>query len=625
MIVPMMKVSLVVSDGDSRTALKKLRNEGVLHLESRPHGSGENLESLLEMRTRVISALGKLDGSVKSESDSSSHDGLHSRELVLALVEEIISIEERIRELREKIGEITRQISLLGPFGDFEPGDLDFLGANQIDMCLFRDEVALTRSLRDAGATIFQFGKRGKLLTFAAVFFDGIPELAVDKAVILPKSGLNELNLMKNEVIGHLENLKSKLLDFSKSRLVIEQVLSRIEQDIEFESLATGMPDESGLRWLSGFAPANRLQSIRTLSSAEGWGILIQEPNQDDQPPTLIENGPKIRIIQPVFDFLETLPGYREYDISAHFLVYFSIFFAMLVGDAGYGMISLFTALILIIRSLQKGRRVIDAVKLLTVLSIITVLWGTITGNWFGSKTLAGLGFFRMLTIPSIAAYPDIFPGLEVDPRQRVMWLCFLLGLSQLTLANIMNFIRDFPKLRALAQFGWTVFIGGLYFLVLWLVIGVFMPRFAVYMIAGGIFLVFLFGEQGNGVGFFRGILKGFRGAFATFLSAISGFSNILSYIRLFAVGLATFYIASTVNSLALPMLKSFTLPIGIIIIAFGHGLNLLMAALSVVVHGIRLNMLEFAGQLGMEWTGKKYSPFEVRALEENNSQGVSL
>jgi len=625
MIVPMMKVSLVVLDGDSRVALKKLRKEGVLHLESRAHGFGENLESLLEMRTKVLVALNKLDSSVKSEAVDASHGELRNREAALALVEEIISTEERIRELSERIGKITYQISLLEPFGDFEPSDLDFLGASRINVCLFRDEIALARSLRDAGATIFQLDKRGKQLSFAAVFLNGIPELAIEEAVTLPKHGLNELISMRGEMIGRLENLKGKLLDFSRIRLVVERTLSGIEQDIEFESLATGMPDEGGLRWLSGFVPANRLQSIRTLGSAEGWGILIQEPRQDDQPPTLIENGPKIRIIQPVFDFLETLPGYREYDISVYFLVYFCIFFAMLVGDAGYGVIFLLTALALIIRSLRNGRRVTDAVKLLTVLSIGTILWGTVTGNWFGSKTLAQLGFFRMLTIPSIAVYPDIFPGLETNPWQKTMGLCFLLGLSQLTLANIMNFIRDFPKLRSLAQLGWTAFIGGLYFLVLWLVIGVPMPRFAVYMLAGGISLVFLFGEQGAGVGFFGGMLKGLGGAFSTFLKAIGGFSNIVSYIRLFAVGLASFYIASTVDSLASPMLKDFTLPIGIVIIAFGHGLNLLMATLSVVVHGTRLNVLEFAGQLGMEWTGTKYSPFRLWISDENNSQGVSL
>jgi V/A-type H+-transporting ATPase subunit I len=134
---------------------------------------------------------------------------------------------------------------------------------------------------------------------------------------------------------------------------------------------------------------------------------------------------------------------------------------------------------------------------------------------------------------------------------------------------------------------------------------------------------VILFGEQDSEITFIKGVLKGVGGAFTTFLDAISGFSNIISYIRLFAVGMSSFYIASSFNNLASPMLKGWTIPFGLIIIAIGHGLNLVMALLSVVVHGIRLNMLEFSGQLGMEWTGIEYNPFRVRISEENNNQGV--
>lgn len=617
----MKKVSLVVLDKDTRIALKKLRNEGVLHLESGIHGAGEDLESLLRMRARVVLALTKLDSSVKSKPVDASRG--KSRESSLALVEEIISTEERIRGLYEKIGKVTNQIDLLEPFGDFEPSDLNFLEAGRIDLRLFKGESSLARNLEDAGAMIFQLGKRDKQLIFAAVFSNGVPELAIERAIALPERGLNELIAMRDGMIERLEILEGKLLDFSGIRPVIEQTLSGIEQDIEFESLATGMPDEGGLRWLCGFIPVSRLQSIRALGSAEGWGVLIQEPSPEDQPPVLIENRPGIRIIQPVFSFLDILPGYREYDISLYFLGYFCVFVAMIIGDAGYGIILLLAALTLIIRSLKNGQRVKDSVRLLTVLSITTVLWGAITGNWFGSRSLAELGFLRMLTIPSLAVYPDIFPELETDPQQRMMLLCFSLGLSQLCLAKIISFIRDFPKLKSLAQLGWVAVIGGLYFFVLWLVLEFPLPGFATHMIVGGISLVLLFGKQSEGVSFFRGILGGAKSAFITFQDAVNGFTGIISYIRLFAVGLASFYTALSFNNLASPLLKDFMLPIGIVIIIVGHCLNLIMAFLSVVVHGVRLNVLEFAGQLGMEWSGTRYSPF--RMLISNEDKGVSL
>ncbi|MFA6646628.1 MAG: hypothetical protein WCS59_05955 [Sphaerochaetaceae bacterium] len=97
---------------------------------------------------------------------------------------------------------------------------------------------------------------------------------------------------------------------------------------------------------------------------------------------------------------------------------------------------------------------------------------------------------------------------------------------------------------------------------------------------------------------------------FSTFLNSISAFSNIISYIRLFAVGMASLAIAQSFNGMASGLLQGFAFPAGVLVLIIGHGLNLVMALLSVVVHGVRLNLLEFSGQLGMEWTGFTYDPF---------------
>ena len=96
------------------------------------------------------------------------------------------------------------------------------------------------------------------------------------------------------------------------------------------------------------------------------------------------------------------------------------------------------------------------------------------------------------------------------------------------------------------------------------------------------------------------------------FLDSISAFSDIISYIRLFAVGLATVEIAKSFNSMAAGLGDGAAGIIGgILILIFGHTLNLAMGGLSVIVHGVRLNMLEFSGHLGIEWTGIPYKPFK--------------
>jgi len=619
MIVKMKKVSLVILEKERRSALNSLRDAGVMHLETTAVGSGEQMNSLLESQSQVSSAISKLDTSVKSE----AMEGQFTREKTLELIDSILTTDKRIRDLRTSLSRVNAQVEILKPYGSFEPADLDILRSKGVDIRLFNSQDSIISELADAGASIYELQRKNKKVLLAAVFIGEAPDIIIDKSVELPEYGIQELNTMQEDMNRELSELQDRISAHSKLRPYFEFYLSGIEQDLEFEALSTGAEGDGSLLWVSGFIPVDDISDISKLAAGEGWGLLIRDPESDDEIPTLIKNGPKIRIIQPVFDFLGTTPGYREFDISLYFLSYFTVFFAMIVGDAGYGSIFFLGALFLAIKSLKGGKGLPDTVKLLFLLSSATIAWGTVTGNWFGSRAIASLPFLQNLTISSIATFPDLFPESVADPQKTVMWLCFLLGLTQLILGNVMTFIRQFPRLKAFSSLGWGSVIGGLYFLVLNLVIGTVMPQFAVIMVASGFVLVILFGEQDSDISFTKGLIKGVGGAFTTFLDTISNFSNIISYIRLFAVGMSSFYIASSFNNLASPMLKGWTIPFGLIIIAIGHGLNLVMALLSVVVHGIRLNMLEFSGQLGMEWTGIEYNPFRVRISEENNNQGV--
>jgi V/A-type H+-transporting ATPase subunit I len=318
-----------------------------------------------------------------------------------------------------------------------------------------------------------------------------------------------------------------------------------------------------------------------------------------------------------VFDILGTVPGYRENDVSTWFLLFFTLFFAMIIGDAGYGIIFLATAVLLH----AKAKKANTMVMLLYVLSIATIVWGSLTGTWFGSKEiLVAVPFLQTLVIPSISNYPELF-GLTASTAQNtVMKFCFIIGTVQLSLACILNVIHKIPKkdLSFVADIGWLMDILALYFVVLQLVIGE--PANMMYVasvVGAGFLLVVVFGSQGPGIKFGKGLASGLGGFFTTFLNTISTFSNIMSYIRLFAVGMASVAIAQSFNSMASGMLSGFALVAGILVLVIGHSLNIVMGLLSVVVHGVRLNLLEFSGQLGMEWTGIAYEPF-TQTVEEN-------
>ena len=177
-----------------------------------------------------------------------------------------------------------------------------------------------------------------------------------------------------------------------------------------------------------------------------------------------------------------------------------------------------------------------------------------------------------------------------------------------MTIAHGVVALRFINSLFALSQIGWISTIWGIFFLIKTLVIKDPFPWFASYLLISGIALVILFSNPQ------KNILKGIAVSFAYLpLKFISSFGDNLSYVRLFAVGYASVKIASSFNKIALSIgfhniLASL---IAALILIFGHVFNIILALMAVLVHGVRLNMLEFSGHLGMEWNGKPYAPFK--------------
>ena len=369
------------------------------------------------------------------------------------------------------------------------------------------------------------------------------------------------------------------------------------------------MGHTAALSYLTGFLPGDQVQALRRSCRDNNWGLLLQDPAAADEVPTLVRNQRWIDFIAPVFQILGTVPGYREFDISFFFLLFFIFFFAAIIGDAGYGLIIFSAMLFLGARLRQRHKKVPAAVSLMMILSFATIVWGVLTGTWFGSQKLAALPWLSWLTIPALSSF---------NPRSGETFkiLFFTVGTVHISIAHFWSFLRqarEKPFVRSLAQLGWLTMVLGLYYLVLNLVISSVrfpVPLHAKWMIAGGFLFVVVFARQEGR--FFHGLAMGVANLLTTFLSSVSAFADIISYIRLFAVGLAGIEISKSFNAIAAGMGSGpLALLLGGMILLFGHSLNMAMGALSVVVHGIRLNMLEFSGHLGMEWSGRAYKPFK--------------
>jgi V/A-type H+-transporting ATPase subunit I len=325
-----------------------------------------------------------------------------------------------------------------------------------------------------------------------------------------------------------------------------------------------------------------------------------------------VENPPAVRIIQPVFDFLGTVPNYREYDISSWFLIFFAIFFAMIFGDASYGTIIALFSLGSMIAARRKGKAVGDAQRLFLLLGITTILWGALTGTWFGIQFAHLPKLLQDISLPLIN-------GQSPDSESNIKVICFSIGLVQLSIAHLKNIRRDFPDLKFLSQVGYLLLLAGMFNAALNLVIDAErfpIENWAILCIVGGFLLIFMFGNWNGKLG--SSLIESLKGVIPTFLGTVSVFADIVSYIRLWAVGLAGLAFAQTVNGMAAGLLSGplglligfiLKLMIAAVLLVVAHSLNFVLTVLSVIVHGIRLNMLEFSGHLGMEWSGYKYDP----------------
>jgi len=442
---------------------------------------------------------------------------------------------------------------------------------------------------------------------------------ADQEPLALPESSVRELRENREQLETRRHEISDALSGLTPKRPILLAAQQELEADFEYVRVESRMDAQKELAWVTGFLPYDRVDDVKAAAEEHGWGVVVRDPDPEEQVPTQVRNPKPVQMIKPVFDLLGTVPGYREMDISFFFLLFFVVFFAMIIGDGGYGAILLIGTVVAAARGARRGNKPGPGTALMVVLSTATVVWGAITGNWFGYAPFAELPVLREFVIPSISAENEA-------STQTIQYMTFVIGTIHLSIAHVWNFFRELrtrPRVAALEQLGWLSMVLGLYYLVLELVLGtvavsiVPRPNWWMSMIVGGLIAVMAFGRQESGQNFFIGVAKGVANIITTALDGISAFSDIISYIRLFAVGLASLAIAQAFNSMAGGVAESMGGAGGAVVAALilflGHSLNLAMGALSVIVHGVRLNMLEFSGHLGMEWTGVEYSPFRAR------------
>ena len=547
MIVPMKHLDLLCVAGDKENTLKAVRELGAVHLDLASAQGAEvteekGLAADAEKAVRLIQKYRK-----------ELPEGMPaSKPFEGPLPGGVLELADTVDALKSQADQLEREIKKYAPYGDFDP--------------------ALARKLIDLGIDVASVAE--------------LPE----------KLPAKRLSAMESDLASLRAEIAAKGAQIaSADEQSILALYPQLADRVAFAAAKELISEQGAIACIAGWVPAPAVESLRQAVSRNGWGVLLRDPVDGELPPTLVEPPKLFRPMQALFAGLGIAPAYTEADVSVPFMCYFSLFFAMLVGDGAYGAIFLAGTLAMR-KKLPRSWFV-----LLTVFSSATVLWGVLSNTWFG----APLPFLRHL--PTVEWLGD-------TSYHNMMLLCFTIGVSHLMLARLWNGICRAPDSTCIAEFGWAGVLLFMY-LVTNSIVGIFsgIPTWAYSVFGVSLVAVFGFSVKPSELktrGAELGMLP---------LNIMSALGDIISYVRLFAVGLASVKVAENFNTMATGLVSSeHALWVNVLmslamvaILVIGHGLNLAMAGLSILVHAVRLNTLEFSNHKGVSWAGYAFKAFK--------------
>lgn len=618
MIIPMKKITLLCLDSDKVRTLEALRDLSIMHTAVAANVETADVATLSK-RLADVNRAGLALLEYKNRRGTAPAGAEEAVTRVNAILDERATVEKSLEALN-------KEYERLRPWGNFSPEQIRTLEKQGIYVVLctaspkvmpeLPEGVSMQEVARDVGQVCFALIARTPIDT------KGLNVLA------LPERPLADVAREIDEAGKELRALDAELESFAPALDEIRAYRAEVEDELTFARNRDGMAVDGAISYISGYVPEDKVAELRDAAGKNGWALLIADPDLgDEQVPTCIRKPKWLNIMDPLFDFIGVTPGYRENDVNLFFLIFFPIFFGMLIGDAGYGILFIATALIckFTVCKGKEGARL--PLNLFLMLSCMSLIWGWLNGSWFGiprhtlPSFMQGLNFLADPAHSPLAC--EIAEKLKQNPADLkdkfVQWLCFLLAALQLSSARLFKTVVDLRhSWRALGNLGWALLIWGNFFTAVNLIVfsGTF-PTFAYYFYGIGVALIV--------------VTITLEAALNLPFALIGSFVDVLSYIRLFAVGLSGAYIAENFNKMGgmlLDALPKNLFVIGllclVIVALFGHVLNIALGFLGVLVHAIRLNTLEFSNHMEMQWAGIRYKPFSKtkNPIKDNKTTG---
>jgi len=598
-IVPLAKVTVVGLAADKQRLLDGLQRLGCLHLIPLAPPPEEDAFGGASPSDRARQALRHLMDVPRRRHQSRVDAGFDFDRIVA----EALSNRQRRREAEDRVLALERRLEELTPWGEFTLPPLEDLAGQRL--WFYRvphPRLAAFRKALEALGTPWHRLYESPRHAYVALISAEEPDpeaLPVARSHVGSESA-RTVRLDLDAARTALEDIEAEQESLSRWIFLLSRHMARAE-DAQARARAGGMTrDDEALVQLQGWIPRPLLPRLETFTRQEGLAFLAEVPDPRENPPTLLRNPESLSGGQDLVTFYET-PGYRQWDPSIVVFFSFSLFFAMIMADAGYALV-----LVVVVALLWRrmGRtpggchfRILSLVGL-----AVAVFYGVIAGSYFGIEPPAGswLGHLKRLDLNDFAG---------------MMRLSLVVGCLHLILANGVVAFRGHGVAARAAPLGWiAVILGGL---TLYLGGAVVTAAHAgTGLIVAGLLTILLLSSERPIASIGDLALRLLDGLGAlTNLSKL--FGDVMSYLRLFALGLASASLATTFNQLAEQVVRSVPtlgVLIALLILVLGHGINLLLAIISGFVHGLRLNFIEFFNW-GLAEEGQPFRPFIKKEL----------
>ena len=601
-IVALVKMTLCGPAAEKDAVLDRLQDLGCVHLSDLRPGAAEASGPELPYPDARQALQYLLDSPVRRR-------GLRRTDSVgfEAVVREALEVRDRTRALAEERAQLRKWITDLAPWGDFELPDWAKDGALRFWFYIIpRAHLQRLDTITLPWRVVSQDHRFAYVVVVAGEQPTGIP---VPPAPFEPRSHA-KLRQRLGEVERELEELDYRRIGLTLYTAVLRESLDEADDRAARQKAGARALARDQLFALQGWAPQSLVPLLRQFGADHRLALKIEQPGAHDNPPTLLNNPPVLRGGEGLVEFYMT-PAYRLWDPSEATFLAFALFFAMILSDAGYAaVIGLMLAALWKPMGRKAGSRSLRTVVLALV--VFSLAYGVLIGTYFGVEPPAG-SWLASLHV------------LDAGDQKLMMWVAIGVGVAHLVCANLISAWCRRTSLTAIGKLGWAaVILGGFcvglsqgYAKLAWLRGG------GLWAVGFGAVSVLLFTSE-------RRLGLSLRALLSRLLDGLKGltefskaFGDTLSYLRLFALGLASIKLAQAFNGLAASSSASggVGLLLAMLVLLVGHGINFAMGIMGGVVHSLRLNLIEF-----FNWSvpeeGERFQAFEKKVVAQAQSTG---